>query len=268
MYPTEHKIRSRLYLTLLVWISVQTPSAHADEKRLHPEHSLFYPMPNDPNLWNLGGSARFHDGVLTLVPSQSNRAGVAWNGIPVDYCNWEVNIAFSIQSGGYYFADGWALFYTMEPITEVVLDPYKNIMGGPNDYQGVALIHDTYNSFLFDTNFPRLYALVSGGSDRYYHYRNGWSLRRYSCHFSCLNDQCRIKFEYWNRNLYVTAMDWNGNCKDYKRFENVVLPAGGYFSFTAFNDYYYETVNIHEFKVEEYTDANECFERDGQTPKW
>ncbi|CAL8096646.1 unnamed protein product [Calicophoron daubneyi] len=203
MYCTEHKIRSRLFLTLLVWISVQTPGAHAYEKRLHPEHSLLHPMPSDPNLWNLGGTARFHDGVLNLVPSRSYVAGVAWNGIPVDYCNWELNIAFSIQSNSWYPAEGWALFYTIEPITEVRLDPYTNTMGGPNDYVGIALIYDSHdNFFILESGFPRLYTILLDGSDKYYHYHNGWYQRPYSCHYPCVNDQCKIRFEYWNRGIW------------------------------------------------------------------
>ncbi|CAL8096667.1 unnamed protein product [Calicophoron daubneyi] len=269
MYTSKHKISARLYLTLLIWMSVQAASApdRSQHKRLHQEHSLFRPMPSEPNLWNLGGTARFDDGVLNLVPMRTRVAGVAWNGIPVDYCNWELNIWFSVKTK-YRSGDGWALFYTEEPITEVELDPYKNAMGGPNDYRGIALIFDSHNNYFRDGNFPRLYPVLLNGDYKYSHYHNGWYQRPYSCPYQCVNGQCKIRFEYWNRNLHMTAMNWRGDELCHRGSSNVVLPAGGYFSFTAFNNYQRESVDILEFKVEEILDGSECFDRDGEKPKW
>ncbi|CAL8096671.1 unnamed protein product [Calicophoron daubneyi] len=275
MYSTEHKIRTRLYLTLLVWISVQPAGASdsSENKRIHPEHSLLYPMPSEPNLWNLGGTARFLHRYLNLVPKESLVAGVAWNGVPVDYCNWELNIWFSINSHTYHAADGWALFYTVEPITNVELDYRKTTMGGPNDYNGIALIYDSFdNSYLPDGYFPRIYPVLLDGSYKQVHSDNGVWQRRHSCFYPCGNTNCKVLFRYKNRQLYMKAMNWRGEWRCDWTEENVVLPAGGYFSFTAFNDKYYfiyhETVDIREFKVEEILDGNECFERDGQKPKW
>ncbi|CAL8096651.1 unnamed protein product [Calicophoron daubneyi] len=271
MYTYETKIRTRLYMTFLVWMIVQTPSAYAPSrhKRIHPEHSLLFPQPNDPNLWNLDGTARFRYGGLNLVPSRSYVAGLAWNGIPVDYCNWELNIVFVIHSSTYPRADGWALFYTEEPITKLELDPYKSTMGGPYDYKGIALIYDTYdNNWRLDGAYPRLYPVLLNGDYKYNHYDDGYNQRPYSINYRCINEQCKVRFEYWNGSLYMTAVDWNGEWVDERKSKNVILPAGGYFSFTAFNTYYREAVVIEEFKVEEILDGTQCFERDGQKPKW
>ncbi|CAL8096659.1 unnamed protein product [Calicophoron daubneyi] len=271
MYTYENKIRTRLYLTFLVWTSVLHPVAYApsSHKRLHPEHSLLHPQPNDLNLWNLDGTARFRDGVLNLVPSKTYKTGLAWSGIPVDYCNWEVNIKFSIQSDSYYPGDGWAMFYTEEPITKRVDNPSMTTMGGPDDYKGLAIIYDSYdNNYKADGYFPRVYPVLLNGDYKQRHYDNGFNQRPYSCYYDCTNDQCHLRFEYWNRTIWMASMRWNGEVVCYHYSYNVALPPGGYFSFTALNDYYYETVDIIEFKVEEILDGTECFERDGQKPKW
>ncbi|CAL8076647.1 unnamed protein product [Calicophoron daubneyi] len=261
-------MRTLSYLIVFIWTNIQLQSscAYGLDYKLHPEHSLLHPVPNNPDLWILNDDARCVDGTLELVPDKSWKVGIAWNGIPVDYCHWQVDIQFEIKAGGIP-ADGFAFFYTREPITKGEPNSNAGALGGPNNFYGLGVFVDTYDN-KGEGYFPKVYPVLLNGKFVYVHYKNGHDQRPYNCPFYCINKKVRIQVIYWDEILHMTTIDEWGRETCHKRSWHVKLPAGGYFSITAVNGLHSERVRIHEFKVNEVISPEKCFHRDGKEPSW
>jgi mannose-binding lectin 2 len=147
--------------------------------------------------------------------------------------NWEMLLQFSVHgSGKALFGDGFAMWYTKN----------KNVKGpvfGNQDYfTGLAIFFDTYSNHNGEHSHehPYISAMINNGSIHYDHDRDGTHSQVSGCHakFRNSNEDTYVAISYINRQLIVmTNFDGSGTWTPCFLVNNVDLPTGYYFGFTA-----------------------------------
>ncbi|CAL8076253.1 unnamed protein product [Calicophoron daubneyi] len=257
----KYKTSSTFKLLTVLWIFIQL-SGGDGETEFHQEHSLGYT--DSKEFWELQGTALFVDSGLQLTEERRYTAAVARNGFPVDYCDWIVDIKFGVY--GNRIADGWAFFYTVEPVN-LHSHGHQSAMGAKSKFAGLAVMFDTYGNE-GEGGFPKLYPVLLDGSNEYVHHQNGKNQRSKTCNFREINQKCRVVIKYAKEQLWIEYYDSRGTRKCAIHHTHVVLPTGGYIGLSGLTGGSAEKVIIYSLKVEELVTDGSCDHRDNAKPKW
>ena len=118
----------------------------AYEVELIQHHSLVPPFIQDwwqggIQYWDFGGDTVVTDGYIRLTPDKQSRDGWLWNDEANDIPQWQVVFGFRVHGSRSPGADGIALWYVESPVKRV-----GEFWGGPTDFNGLALVFDTYDN--------------------------------------------------------------------------------------------------------------------------
>ncbi|KAJ6229418.1 vesicular mannose-binding lectin [Anaeramoeba flamelloides] len=199
--------------------------------------SLFPPYKEIDSEWETKGSTEIRPDVIRLTPDNRNKKGHIWQKSPNKIPNWEIEITFNIHGNERYGADGLAIWYTKEKLTD------GEVFGSKNYFTGLGIFLDTYDNNGNNDN-PFVQAMVGNGIIEYEGDVDGVtsSIGQCSVAFRNLNEDSSILVTYEDKQLTIKTRI--GESKSFSKCvyqENVDLPTGYYFGITA------KTGSIHDY---------------------
>ena len=119
---------------------------NAYEKEVITHHSMGPPFIQDwwqggIPYWDFGGDSVVTDNYVRLTPDKQSRDGWLWNDEQNDIPQWEATMGFRIHGVRSPGADGIAFWYVANPVKTV-----GSLWGSPSNFNGIALIFDTYDN--------------------------------------------------------------------------------------------------------------------------
>ncbi|XP_030752265.1 protein ERGIC-53 [Sitophilus oryzae] len=183
--------------------------------------------------WEYGGNAIASSENVRLAPSLRSQKGAIWTKNPLNFNEWEVDIAFRISGRGRIGADGMAFWYTQAK------GSYDgDVFGSSDQWVGLGIFFDSFDNDNKHNN-PYIYAVVNDGNKKFEHHSDGTTQQLAGCLRDFRNKPfpTRARIEFHNNIL--TLLFHNGmtnNEQDYEmcfRVENVFLPKSGYFGLSA-----------------------------------
>ncbi|KAH3756672.1 Protein ERGIC-53 [Pelomyxa schiedti] len=181
--------------------------------------------------WSFGGTTVVTDDYIRLTPASPSRAGFIWTISRVNLEDWEVILEFKISGGGRLGADGFAFWYTQEPMKE------GPVYGSKDFWTGLMISFDTFDND-GQRNNPAIVAIENDGTKSFSAATDGMDLQLASCQAyfrsTSKNTRARIRYEGSTNRLWVWTDSYFDNnwilCID---GESVVLPPGYYFGLSA-----------------------------------
>eukprot|EP01099_Mayorella_cantabrigiensis_P006219 TRINITY_DN5142_c0_g1_i2.p1 TRINITY_DN5142_c0_g1~~TRINITY_DN5142_c0_g1_i2.p1 ORF type:complete len:403 (-),score=89.70 TRINITY_DN5142_c0_g1_i2:224-1432(-) len=254
MSPSSKKLLWICLITTILFLSSSTLSESSRLKErtvskrapLSVHHSFEGPfvVPN----WLLQGSAYFRENYVRLTPDRQSRTGALWNAAPVRLQSWEATIGFRIHGQGRTGADGLAFWYIKETNT-------GSLFGGDASFVGLGVVIDTYDNDRSGVH-PRLMVLVSDGSQEYSHnhdHADGAGMERGGCFFPARNtgtkSAMRITYTPERKLVVETDVEEVGQWRLCTTVENLDLPTGYFFGFTAATGELADNHDIHSLIV-------------------
>jgi hypothetical protein len=133
---------------LLNAIKPGAPESHSRPLEMH--HSLHQPFDQSLVYWKYGGATVMTKNFIRLVPAAQSRAGWLWNDYPLESKDWEVEVAFRVQSKPHFGGDGfafWVISGDHDPSYHFEPDYLNGAMFGlRDDFKGIGVIFDTYDN--------------------------------------------------------------------------------------------------------------------------
>lgn len=184
------------------------------------------------NNWNFYGDAIVQPEFIRLTGDvRSQKGGVSCTA-PSTSLDWEIHITFHVHGEGkHLYGDGFAFWYTREPIT------FGDAFGAQPKFSGLGVFFDTYanQNGAHSHEHPYISVMVSNGSVAYDHDRDGTLTEADGCSSNFRNkpyttaiisyvaNKLSVVLKYPNQNDPVNCI----------AVENVRLPVGYYFGLSA-----------------------------------
>jgi len=235
---------------LMAFICINFHEVGAVDSKRAPiilQHSFQTPF-TVPN-WIFQGSAYFRDHYIRLTPDRQSRIGGLWNAMPVQLESWEAVVEFKIHGQGRSGADGFAFWYVKEK-------SLGSLFGVDPSFEGLGLVVDTYDNDGSGLH-PRLMVLISDGETEFAHNHNhehAEGMERGGCAFPArqtgTTSFMKVTYQRGEKRLLVDV-DHNdsGTWKSCANIENVDLPLGYFFGFTAATGQLADNHDLHSFYV-------------------
>jgi len=199
---------------------------------LKRSHSLISPFSGNLPLWELKGDSMATSEYIRLTPDQQSKNGAIWSRVPVSFPWWEIQLSYKVHgSGKSVAADGMGLFLVKERTKQ------GSAIGGPERFQGMAILLDSYKNGGTTGNFPLISGFVSNGTWDFNHDTDGADQNIGKCLSGHRNKQksSLLRIRYLDDRLTVRvdpdgSGDFRKTCFD---VEGVVLPTGLYLGVTS-----------------------------------
>jgi len=241
----------RLVLALLsVAVRCNDEVDHWDDSPgfLKRSHSLISPFSGNLPLWELKGDSMATSEYIRLTSDQQSKNGAIWSRVPVSFPWWEMQLSYRIHgSGKSVAADGMGLFLVKERTEQ------GSAIGGPERFQGFALLLDSYKNGGTAGNFPLISGFVSNGTWAFDHDTDGADQNIGKCLSGHRNKQrsSMLRVRYLDETLTV-RVDPDGT-GDFRKLcfeqEGVVLPTGLYMGLTSATGDLTDNHDVHGLKI-------------------
>eukprot|EP00842_Homolaphlyctis_polyrhiza_P004543 jgi/Hompol1/508/HPOL_005338-RA len=146
--------------------------------------------------------------------------------------SWEIQFQFKVKHESTTSGDGFAFWYTKERAKE------GGTFGNQDDFEGLAVIFDTYANSNARRIFPYIMGMVNDGKIKYDHDFDGHSSEAGGCFGDFRNkDYPTLARVRYVANSYVKLeLSIGGPIEEWRecfKIDNVSLPKLGFFGFTA-----------------------------------
>uniref|UniRef100_A0A183B7J7 L-type lectin-like domain-containing protein n=1 Tax=Echinostoma caproni TaxID=27848 RepID=A0A183B7J7_9TREM len=151
---------------------------------------------------------------------RSQQGGIS-STMPTTYVNWVIQIIFHVHGEGkHLYGDGFAFWYTQDPIT------FGNAFGAPPKFRGLGVFFDTYanQNGPHTHEHPYISVMVNNGSASYDHDRDGTLTAVAGC-----------SSDFRGKPYSTVVLKYSGDDKEISciAVDNVRLPVGYYFGLSA-----------------------------------
>jgi len=215
---------------------------------LKRSHSLISPFSGNLPLWELKGDSMATSEYIRLTSDDQSRNGAAWSRVPVSFPWWEIQLAYKIHgSGKSVAADGMGLFLVKERTKT------GGAIGGPEQFQGFALLLDSYKNGQTTGNFPLISGFVNNGTWKFDHDNDGDGQNIGKCLSGHRNKNkaSLIRIRYLD-DVITVRVDPDGS-GDFRKtcFEStgVILPTGLYLGITSATGDLTDNHDVHGLKI-------------------
>lgn len=116
--------------------------------------------------WQYEGATELNEGFIRLTPDRQSKRGRLWNKFRYLERSWQAIVAFRVMGqGAKLFGDGFAFWYTKDKLRDGML------LGSADDFIGLSLMFDTYDNEEGKGPRPHPYitAYVNDGSTKFDH---------------------------------------------------------------------------------------------------
>lgn len=235
----NHAVKAVALLATVLLVLATSPTGVSSEiahRKFEYKYSFKGPYLSQKDgsvpFWEYSGSTIASEEMVRITPSLRSKKGAIWTKNPINFMWWEIEMVFRVNGRGRLGADGLALWYTAQKMTE------GNTFGSSDQWGGLGIFFDSFDNDNRNNN-PYIMAMLNDGTKTYDHESDGISQQLAGCLRDFRNKPfpVKAKVEYFQNVLQLFFHSGNTNTdEDYElclRVENVFLPANGYFGVSA-----------------------------------
>jgi len=218
------------FFTLTQGFNLEAPA----DGFLKREYSLTKPYSgngmNIPN-WHFRDFVMISNNFIRLTQDAQGQRGSIWSQVQCHMHDWEMHVHYKIYgSARTLAADGMAFWYTKSKMSP------GSVFGSSDEFTGLGVFLDTYKNGNQPVSFPQVSAMLGNGSIKYDHDNDNKKTSVGSCLTSFRNKQhdTVMKIRYSRETLVVQFDNHDeGEWRDCIKIENIKLPTGYFFGFSA-----------------------------------
>eukprot|EP01104_Vermistella_antarctica_P005761 TRINITY_DN1634_c0_g1_i1.p1 TRINITY_DN1634_c0_g1~~TRINITY_DN1634_c0_g1_i1.p1 ORF type:complete len:538 (+),score=122.08 TRINITY_DN1634_c0_g1_i1:114-1727(+) len=211
---------------------------------LRENDSLVFPTGRLASHWQMGGSAVQTENFLRLTPAIQSRVGRIWRRQSLESDQWEFELTFRVN-GAKSGADGFALWYTTQPLSE------GPVFGSSPTWEGMVLFFDTFdNDWKRDNPFAGI--MINDGTKEINFSDDGRAHSPAGCMMRFRNPRGNSKAKVTYDGNTIELMVAVNDGDDYypcATLQDVKLPRDGYIGLSAATGGLVDNHDIHELKV-------------------
>jgi len=201
--------------------------------------------------WSVQGEATITENYIRLAEDRQNKRGSLWNVVPNMFANWEIIFSFRIHGVSNIGADGLAFWYTER------IDKAGSLFGNDEFFKGIGVVIDTYDNDGAGVH-PYVMLLQNDGTKQFnhehehgVHKEGGEGLEQGGCtmHVRNLEKPSTLRITYFNKRLTVEKSLEDSAFSRCIDINNIDLPPGSYFGFTAATGQLADNHDIYRFVV-------------------
>ncbi|XP_076844957.1 protein ERGIC-53 [Brachyhypopomus gauderio] len=182
--------------------------------------------------WVHTGSAIPSMDQVRITPSLRSQRGSVWTKSPVDFNQWEAEVAFRVSGRGRTGADGLAIWFTSSQGLE------GPVYGAADQWNGVGIFFDSFDNDGKKNN-PAIVVVGNNGKLVYDHQNDGSTQALGTCLRDFRNKPypIRAKIIYYQKTLTIWINNgFTPEKEDYEfctKVDNMIIPHVGFFGISA-----------------------------------